>query len=541
MTFLAIVIAFLSGAFQAQSPAQVMHGMIVDVYDRPIVGATVSLSRLPEYTLVGAASTGNDGGFDLERIPAGIYTLTAESVDSQLSGSKPVAVTGARDAPGIKLVMREAGIVSGRVLDEKGEVIAGARVEILRIPSDPLPVAGPKSAASQTDANGKYRLLGMPPGQYIVRAFAQFQPGRAQYPVTYYPGVTGTGAAAVLTVAAANEVSNIDIHLAPVGVSVRGRIIGPVVKPPQFALIPRSQSDINNPLPTIATEKGENAFEILGVAPGSYYLYYLANLNPLTMTGPLETNPLVPDSKVRWARTAIEVDSGGLDGVSILVAPPGRIKGRIAIAPDSNNADKFDFSTIKLGIEYAESVPPIGNPSSPVFPELNNLGQFELGHVAEGLLKIEELDLPDGWFLSQVRQDDQDMASSGLSVGPGQTCNVELVISNSGGILIGTTLDPDRNPIPSSRYVLLPDDPGRQSNPLFVKSGSSYEKGGFRIEDLAPGEYTLIALPDTDQFSTTFVRNLQNVQRYAALGTHVHIDAGQTTQIAITVIPDDDR
>jgi hypothetical protein len=539
--FLAIVVAFLSSAFPAQKGLPVMHGMVVDVEDHPIVGATVSLSRLPSAMPVGTTTTGSDGEFSLEGVTPDIYRLTAESVDSQLSAWMPVVFTGEYDSREMKLVMRGAGIVSGRVLDENDEAISGARVEVLRLPSDPMPIAAPTSGAILADATGKYRLVGMPPGQYLVRADVHFQKGRTQYPVTYYPGVTDADAAALLTVPAANEISNIDIRLAPVGVRVRGRIIGEVAKPPQFALIPRTSSEINTPLPTIATGDGKNAFEVLGVAPGAYYLYYFVNINPLSTVSPQANNPLTSESKVRWARTAINVGAEDLENVTIVIAPPGRIQGRIAIAPDSTEPDTLDFSTIKLSIGYAESIPPFGSPPPRVSPELDERGQFELPHVPEGLLRIQELDLPDGWFLSEIRQDGQDVSSSSLSIAAGQNFSAEVVISNRGGTLVGTVLDPDKNPLPSSRYVLLPEDPWRRSNPLFMKSGSSYEKGGFHIESLSPGEYMLIAFPDTDRFSTTFVRSLKNVEKYTAFGQHVHIDAGRTTQVSITVVPEFER
>jgi hypothetical protein len=122
---LAIVVAFLSSAFPMQKALPVMHGTVVDVEDHPIVGATVSLSRFPSPTPVGTTTAGRDGEFSLEGIVPGSYRLSAESVDSELSGGMLVAFTGERDSREIKLVMRGAGIISGRVLDENGEGIAG--------------------------------------------------------------------------------------------------------------------------------------------------------------------------------------------------------------------------------------------------------------------------------------------------------------------------------------------------------------------------------------------------------------------------------
>jgi len=67
--------------------------------------------------------------------------------------------------------LREAGSVSGRVVDAAGESVRGARVGVGLVPAF-LPVAAEPSGLVQTDSNGQFRLDEVPAGRVTVSAYA---------------------------------------------------------------------------------------------------------------------------------------------------------------------------------------------------------------------------------------------------------------------------------------------------------------------------------------------------------------------------------
>src|SRR6185503_5315886 len=133
--------------------------------------------------------------------------------------------------------------VTGRVLDEEGEPLARAVVSVLRQQY----VRGQKqltpAGADQSDDRGQYRVFGLPPGDYFVRAAAAGSeqvvrqifgdPGGAQttepngYAPTYYPGVTTASDATKVKLDAAQELTGIDfqIQIVPFA-TVRGVVVG---------------------------------------------------------------------------------------------------------------------------------------------------------------------------------------------------------------------------------------------------------------------------------------------------------------------------
>ena len=121
-----------------------------------------------------------------------------------------------------------------------------------------------------------------------------------------------------------------------------------------------------------------------------------------------------------------------------------------------------------------------------------------------------------------------------FSTTPGKESNLEVVISNAGGTLVGVIKDQQDKPVPAGRVVLLPEL-SRRSNPFLVRTGAAIERGEFTIETIPPGEYTAIAFPDEDQFTPAFLRDMQTVEKYERFGQRVHIEAREPTRMDLTV------
>jgi hypothetical protein len=163
-------------------------------------------------------------------------------------------------------------------------------------------------------------------------------------------------------------------------------------------------------------------------------------------------------------------------------------------------------------------------------------GTFDIGSIPEGTLTLGGLSFQDGWFVSEMILDGRDVTRSGFSIEPGRESVLEIVIGNVGGKVSGVIRDRDNTPLPGARYVLLPE-PSLRSNRSLITTGAAYEKGGFDIPSVPPGDYTLLAFPDDERFSSAVLRDVERLEQYEAFGERIHIAAGETVVVTITVVP----
>jgi hypothetical protein len=160
---------------------------------RPGAGATVRAASADH----GATATaGPDGRFALSA-PAGSYRLHAVLGD-RAAAAGPVAVAAGATASPVELTLGPAATLEGEVvLAATGKAVAGAEVALF--PHE----TGEVSARARADAAGRFRLAGLPPDAFDVRAIAPgTSPGLASA-VTLAPGgrfplrlaLAGTGSA----------------------------------------------------------------------------------------------------------------------------------------------------------------------------------------------------------------------------------------------------------------------------------------------------------------------------------------------------------
>ena len=115
------------------------------------------------------------------------------------------------------------GVISGRVTDEVGEPIAGVSVWAFQSRYfQGRRQLVPNSGAAQTDDTGQYRLLALPPGDYVIRASIRetwIMEGEEKqtlaFAPTFFPGMTAAAEAQRVRVAVGQEVTAIDFALTP--------------------------------------------------------------------------------------------------------------------------------------------------------------------------------------------------------------------------------------------------------------------------------------------------------------------------------------
>jgi len=161
---------------------------------QPLAGAVVEAlagelgagpsRRGAEPEVLRAATTDAEGRARLERLPPGLLGVRGRARGFQVESRDAISIQDLKTTEGITLRLRPGAAISGTVRDWDGKPIAGARVAVSAEANHPemsLNVRW-RWVPSLTDAEGCYRLEGVPEGELTVDVRAGgFQRGRRQH------------------------------------------------------------------------------------------------------------------------------------------------------------------------------------------------------------------------------------------------------------------------------------------------------------------------------------------------------------------------
>jgi protocatechuate 3,4-dioxygenase beta subunit len=155
-----------------------LTGVVVDTTDAPIVGALIEV--VPLHGVGGEAewltTSGGDGRFSVRAASRNMLV----GARAEGHSASPLKFLQGRDGSQFEVRLQlgpPAGSVEGLVVDERGHAIPGAVVRIGTgwIPGDSVTGNGapPLRALVHSDAEGRFRALGVPPGMQPVVAAAE--------------------------------------------------------------------------------------------------------------------------------------------------------------------------------------------------------------------------------------------------------------------------------------------------------------------------------------------------------------------------------
>jgi protocatechuate 3,4-dioxygenase beta subunit len=281
-------------------------------------------------------TTDEEGRFVVNNLPAGLYTVGAQ-VPGYITEVDPSAGgLGQTFRPGDSATIRmmKGGVITGTVTGPDGEPVVAINVRALRVSSlegEPTSSAGsfPVAAFFQTDDRGVYRIYGLLPGNYVVATHSGFgasSPYEGDSP-TFYPSSTRDTAAEV-TVRAGQETAGVDIrYRAERGQRVSGTVDFPADLRDANVGASVSLNYAASGMPTatafVPPRDSERHFQLEGIADGDYEL---------------RASISTPDGVVRTsAPQRVSVRGADVTGLKLTVATLGSISGRLAIEPPADS------------------------------------------------------------------------------------------------------------------------------------------------------------------------------------------------------------
>ena len=492
----------------ASAPCTVTGRVVAAADGNPLKSARVSL--IPEnnrshHEEIYAASSDSDGRFTVKGVPPGRYRFFAvhtgfveQHYKAGTNDTGPVfSLKPGERVNDVLFRLTAAAVIMGRLSNEDGDPMEGAEVVALRRPNeeeeedDDMPhrqkIQMHAAKGAESDDRGQYRIFGLKPGEYFIKAEDSHEPPMRNVPVdesfwvamtlgseyatVYYPGVAQVSQAQVVPVKAGEEVQA-DITMRRVKtVEIVGRVIaatGPAAN--SYVRLEPADSGVSDFDRQDTTDEKGN-FRLRNVPEGTYYVLAYQR----------EEGTRVYESR---ARQKIEVGGDNLDGITISLGGGITIQGRIKIDGSSSLA----FDRLHLSLMPVDEDDPLSGHS-----EVKKDGSFEFKAIHDGGYALGVWGLEDNAYVKSVRRGPDDVLEKGVQVGGNSSGRLEVTLGSDGAKLEGSVSDDDGSVI-GARVRLLPD-PVTPYNRLRNKRTTTDQLGHFTLSDVAPGKYKLTAKP----------------------------------------------
>ena len=470
-----------------------------------------------------ATVTDADGRYQLNGLPAGRYTITASETDfvsvsygqrRVLESGTPLEIADGETLKKVDLALPRGSVITGQVVDEVGEPLAGVSVRAMRHEyrqgERRLTIVG----TDTSDDRGQYRVYGLAPGTYYVSAVARFiDSGRGfrrgfgrgtqlveqdmGYAPTYYPGVT-TGAQAVpLVLGVSEETTGISfgVMLVPT-VRVAGVVLSPSGAPMSRAavsLVPDGAGQAVGGTLLNAQTQADGAFTVRNVLPGRYLVVARSG-------GRRVANPL-------FAMQSITVDGQEIGGLIMMLAAGATVTGTVVFESSTLPPDN-DLSRVRVSTRALRALPFGGDTRAGVEPD----GTFELTNVPIGA-QLFQVDAPDPWILKAVYVNGQDVTDVPLEfIARSEVEAVIVVLTDQVSELSGLVSDGSARPLPEFTVVAFSTDTALwRSQSRQIAVGRPDQNGRYQARGLPPGDHYVVAVDGIEQgswYDPTFLGQL---------------------------------
>lgn len=465
-------------------------GTVVNaITGEPVRGAAVALLTVVDSQVVASTESGEDGQFSLNSLAAAKFQLTASkrgystSFYNQHFEYNSAIVTGpGQDTEDLVFKLSPAGVIYGIVSSDGGDPVEGANVMLYEKPHRHVPGERIEQVqAVQTDDTGAYEFAGLEPGDYLIAVRARpwyamtpnlgngpAQETEAQsaldvaYPVTYFDSTADEGSASDIVLAMGSRVeADTSLHAVQavrIEVAAPQRANGSLAQPTLQATAFGNDMPLDEPQ-VMERDRSNDTMQLSGLAPGHY---------ELTQGDP-------PRMVELDANSSQQVDPSA--GV-----PTQTVSGVVQAAP---------------GVPFAGrgvvELQPTDESRLAIPPAQIEGGSFKFNNVPPGTWLVEGLG--------------QDAPLPVLAVGPrggraqeGNRITVDdkplslVVTVSAGNIRLEGFARKDGKGVAGAMIILVPKDLSAVAE--LARRDQSDSDGSFALLNVAPGDYTLIAVQD---------------------------------------------
>jgi protocatechuate 3,4-dioxygenase beta subunit len=472
-----------------------------------VASADVRVFQTGTRRVTAELETDAEGRFHAEGLPEAEYRIEVSKPNHIPSTLR----TTLSSAPAANLAVRlvRCGSISGRVLDSSGQPVGGAIVFAMRPGAGGLRRDRAEGRFARVDGEGRYRLYGLAPGQYVVAAAygatlmtlggigsATPAPGVGSG-VLFYPSNTRPQP---FTITSGDTFQNIDLVVLPSNLySVAGRVEpGTELKSKGRFWLTLASAEQPAIAMAATTAKDDGTFQFDGISPGSYELFVAG---PSNARGPLGAE--VEDDAL-FGRMHVDIGSQNID--SLVLHPQKALHVAFAIrasAAGCSSAGQLVLSSVEDWGANLERRSPLSFTEPKIITRLAP-ARYRVSVTGLG----DSCYVPDGTL---------------LDLGAPRDGSPVTITAVPAGAIDGVVSGPK---LPSGGAVVLADLSDR-SQPVQIALPDSGSR--FTFASLRPGRYRVAAkLPSGPSSRWT---------DESAPGVTVEVVGGETVKVIIPEVP----
>ncbi|MBV8551042.1 MAG: carboxypeptidase regulatory-like domain-containing protein [Acidobacteriaceae bacterium] len=528
--FLAPVFA---AAFQQAPATYTISGTVLEhATNRPLNNVLVGIAPVEHRAQPLAAVTGADGRFLFTNLPRGKYSLGAQRRSGPIQlyqqheqFSTAIAIGPGLDSENIVFPLQAFARISGTVLDEEGEPVSSAQVQLLRKAISNGAPEVIQSGSTSTSNSGAFHFAHLAPGTYFIAVTAH--PWYAQspvtvytgggqnaaqvieppsgldvaYPITYYGDTTDPSAAQLITLGeGASVTAQISVRAVP---AVHARVTGfdaqPGIGVGALAIVKGPGGfQIYTGAPLVG---GPDGYELNAIAPG----HYDVQLQRFT-----EGNP------PRTVRQSVDLSTGSV--ISFPNRPDATISGQITF---ESAGQPVKGASLQLS-NYRDTL------NCPVQPD----GSFscESPPPAPGRYEFVLFNAP-GFYVKSISTKGRTNSGDVIDIPAGTSLQLAVLAASVALPKLDGIAVRDGKPMPAVMVLLLPQDPAQIA---LIRRDQSDSDGTFTLSDIPPGRYTLLAIDDGTDLA---YQNPDVMKPYLVRGQSITVPSQIEIPAKVDVLP----
>jgi hypothetical protein len=373
---------------------------------------------------------------------------------------------------GVRILMAGDAVISGRVVDEDGAPVQGAKVEAWPLPEDRPTIVREGKNGALTDRDGEYRYV-VTPGEYRITALAPsprpyagsdvFSSQGFFFSSRHEPGGVVVEAIPVV------ETRHVDVHLrTKTGLTISGRVSGVPPEPGRVELYVESGSSLEDLNYTrLYTLKSADKFELNDLHPG-FYRIYASYWN----------------SKVRLHSQIIELSLDSKNGrqLELILAAKFTVVG--TVEREHGRLLERELYIRRTGPGYS----PFSR-QSPIV-HIRGDGTFEIPDLVPDRYEL-ETEPRSGSYIKQILLGDTELKDQILDLGHGAPgAALKIILGDRSASLTVKLVDRTGRPLNDGSVLVVPD--GKVTEVDCVMRWNAPSSATIGCEGLAPGHYRVI-------------------------------------------------
>ncbi len=480
---------------QASDKCKLEGRVVNSVTGEAVRKVSLTVRHMTERGVSFSAITDDEGRFRFDKLEPGTYRLSAERSGylSQQYGARTTPYTGTpitlirgQHLKDLEFKLLPQGSISGKVVDEDGEPIHQASVNVTRQGRYARRGSGGTFGVEGQSTNdlGEFRIANLAPGRYFVTVM--YRPGmmfggdaprslsekpEETYVPTFYPGVTDRDAAVPLEVGAGQALTGLVIQMRKGRTyRVRGKVVG-ASRNVRVWLTPRERTSGMFFAGRGGMLKPDGSFELAGVLPGTYYVLASRMEGRGQMIG----------------RAPVHVTDGNVDEVLIMTAEPLTVTGTIRV--EGGQPLVSEQSPMQPSVNLMPDGP---SAYGQVGARVKDDGTFQIEGVSRDKFFLNLYGIPEGTYVRSVRMGGQEVVDKGFDLSQLESAPaLEVILSPKAAVVEGLVRDGDK--LAAGMFVTLVHEPFRPEKRYLIKNGTTDQNGAFSIKGVAPGAYRAYA------------------------------------------------